>query len=301
MPNTITEIVRDDLHRQHWINSPAQIESSQSIQQNWIHTAIKDAPMSIMNRLNRIIRSNVSDLRGESRSESIDQVLGEMETSLRDARRQAVILRRQEKKLVAAIREQRDKADQWEDRAMMALKQGEEDLARDALKVRNEALERASSLREELDDQRVYAQDIDSAIQALEMKLEGTRGKFGSLGSSRRAGRASSRTRSDEGAWDAEFRRRVEGNDAPGAADEDRGGAGFHDERLFREVDRMGSKINEFEAEVEAMRELSDENLRDPGRSRLDERFRELERRRRSERDDSGHDDLADLKKKFED
>lgn len=262
--------------------------------------------MSIMNRLNRIIRSNINDLRQDSRSGSIDHVLGEMESSLKDARKQAALIRREEKKLIAQIRGHRDKADEWEDRAMMALKQGEEDLARDALRMRNEAMDQVAQLRDELDDHRAQARDIDSAIEALELKLDGTRarvGTFSSGGSKRR--QRSARPSSSESAWDAEFRRRVgdqRGAESPASraaksppvADDLEGSAGA---RLFSEVDRMGSKIDAFEAEIDAARELSDEDFFDPGRRELDERFRELERRRRAEDDD---DDLAALKRKFE-
>lgn len=266
--------------------------------------------MSILNRLNRIIRSNVSDLRNAGQSSSIDSALGEMESSLKEARRQKVKLRQQEKKLVAAIRQQRDKADQWEERAMMALKQDEEDLARDALAVRNEALDKAAELREELEEHRMYLQDIESALEALEMKLEGTRGRLRASGG---PSRKPQRIR-NESAWDAEFRRRVgdRGGDAGPSRSRSEGSSSFEDSRLFDEMDRMGAKIDAYEAEVEAMRELSDDNLRDPGRRRLEERFRNLEDRDgRGERDrksdrgrsrDSGDsDDLADLKKKFED
>ncbi|AWV89852.1 PspA/IM30 family protein [Bradymonas sediminis] len=256
--------------------------------------------MSIMNRLNRIIRSNVSDLRGDTGPDSIDKLLSEMESSLRDAKRQAMILRRQEKKLLAEIRAHRESAEQWEDRAMMALKRQQEDLARDALAVRNEALEQAAELREELEAQRVHAEDINRAIQALEMKMAGARGKARNAGNARAGGRVTQRPRSSESAWDAEFRRRVEGQGAaaPSSYSADDDASDFQDERLFREVDRMGSKIDAFEAGVEAMRELSDEELFDPGRSKLDARFRELERRRQR---DTDRDDLAALKKKFED
>jgi len=261
--------------------------------------------MSIMNRLNRIIRANVSDLRGGSGPDSIEKLFAEMESSLRDAKRQAMILRRQEKKLLDEIRAHRASAEQWEERAMMALKRQQEDLARDALAVRNDALEQAAQLREELDAQRVHADDINSAIQALEMKMSGARAKARNEGNMRHSGRVSGRARSSESAWDAEFRRRVEGQGDPAPRDyiDSSRGADFQadhlqDDRLFREIDRMGSKIDAYEADVEAMRELSDANLRDPGRSRLDARFRELEQRRQS---DAGRDDLAALKKKFED
>lgn len=280
--------------------------------------------MSILNRLNRIIRSNVSDLRQAGQSSSLEGALGEMESSLKDARRQKAKLRQDEKRLVAAIRQQRDKADGWEDRAMMALKQGEEDLARDALAVRNEALDKAAGLREKLEEHRMYLQDIESALEALEMKLEGTRGKLRASGSS--SGR--SRRIREESDWDAEFRRRVgdkrggeessrRANSSSSSASSEPGyteGSYTEDDRLFNEMDRMGAKIDAFEAEVEAMRELSDDNLRDPGRRRLEERFRNLEDRERGgrgdrdqrnrdqrNRDQGPSDDLADLKKKFED
>jgi phage shock protein A len=263
--------------------------------------------MSILNRLNRIIRSNISDLRTSGASGSIDRVLGEMETSLKDARRQRVKLRAQEKKIVAAIRQARDKADQWEDRAMMALRRDEEDLARDALVVRNEALDEAAGLRDELDELRMYLQDIESALEALEMKLEGTRGRIQATEPTRAPRRV--RGESD---WDAEFRRRVQqrDGDTDGEARTTRprssAGRDFGDERLFDEMDRMSSKVDAYEAEVEAMRELSDDNLRDPGRSRLEERFRNLEGKEDLDRlkrrqKDGERDDLADLKKKFED
>jgi phage shock protein A len=278
--------------------------------------------MSILNRLNRIIRSNVNDLKNTGQSGSIDRALGEMETSLKDARRQKAMLRQQEKKIVAAIRQSRDKADQWEDRAMMALQKSEEDLAKDALIVRNEALERASELREELEEHRMYLQDIESALEALEMKLDGTRGRLRASSSGRRStDTKATRTRSTrrgESDWDAEFRRRVgergaqtpEPRSNPTQRTSSKSYAAkrssFDDDHLFDEVDRMGSKINAFEAEVEAQQELSGDNLSDPGLSKLEERFRTLEDREqmdhaRDKRDklDDG-DDLSDLKKKFE-
>ena len=266
--------------------------------------------MSFLDRLNRIVRSNISDLRGDSRPQSLDRVLGEMESSLRDARREKAQLRKAEKKLVARIRQARDKADQWEERAMMALKKGEEDLAKDALVVRNEALDEAAGLREELEEHRMYLQDIDSALEALEMKLEGTRSRLRASAPSSSGRPRNLRHESD---WDREFRRRVQGRgeEASGptpsgrrrsaaAGDEGDFGAG----RILDEMDRMGSKIDAYEAEVEAMRELSDENLSDPERARLERRFRDLEGRRGGERRegkdvDSGRDNLADLKEKF--
>lgn len=69
-------------------------------------------------------------------------------------------------------------------------------------------------------------------------------------------------------------------------------------------MDRMASKIDSMEAEIDAMRELSDI---DPRRSQLEDVFRKMETRQRpsdgaspSRSRNEPPDDLADLKKKFE-
>ena len=67
--------------------------------------------MSILDRLNLLIRSELNDLgRG---STSFRSAMSEMEDSLRAARRQKAELRRSEAALVKQIREIRDKANRW--------------------------------------------------------------------------------------------------------------------------------------------------------------------------------------------
>lgn len=278
--------------------------------------------MSILDRLNLLIRSNVND--GLGRHDSTRRALSDMETSIRDARRQRVELKRGEAQLIRQIREVRERADQWEERAMLALRRGEEDLAREALIVKNQAMREAQSLRDQLDDQRAYLQDIERALEALEAKLEGTRSRIRASSSTSSAPPArggSSRGLSD---WDAEMERRRrerESGRSPGTAPstssaprsapprEDRPVDPDADQRFdtsgsFREMDRMASKIDSMEAEIDAMRELSDI---DPRRSQLEDVFRKMETRQRpsdgaspSRSRNEPPDDLADLKKKFE-
>lgn len=242
--------------------------------------------MSILDRLNLLIRSEISDLtRGNAMSD--------MEGSLREARRQRAELRRSEANLVKQIREGRDKAARWEERAVLALKNGDEELAREALVMKNRTLDETSRLRDELDEYRSQVQDIERALEALEMKLEGARGRLESS-------RPSGKRLSDESAWDAEMRRRMAG----GQRDEPRRrehlsplediDEEFGTSRSFEEFDRMSSKINAMEADIEAMRELSTDDIIDPRRKELEDIFSRMEKKKRT------NDDLADLKKKFE-
>ncbi len=273
--------------------------------------------MSILDRLNLLIRSNLNDSLGKHGSRSARQALSDMEGSLREARRQQADLRRGEKQLIAQVRQAREKADQWEDRAMMALRDGDEELAREALIVKNRAMRDARQLRDQLDDHRAHMQDIERALEALEHKLEGTRNRLRarSRDSRRRSQRSSKRLprQGDEDAWDAEMRRRARKRRSASSAsslppDPDVSET-FDTSREFGEMDRMASKIDGMEAEIEAMRELDDIGG-DSRRAELERIFRSMEQRGGPEKDDRSSrrrsqkppvdDDLADLKKKFE-
>lgn len=244
--------------------------------------------MSILDRLNTLIRAEINDL---SKGGSFGNAMNEMEGSLRDARRQKAELRRSEAQLVKQIRAARDKANRWEERAMLALKSDEEDLAREALMMKNRQLDEASSLRDELDDYRAQIQDLERALEALEMKLDGARGRLREGGGSR--GRVT-----DESAWDRKMRSRMKDGDGAGSGGHldplDDMAEEFGTERSFREFDRMSSKINAMEADIEAMRELSGDDWVDPRRKELEDIFGKMERKKKSD------DDLSDLKKKFE-
>lgn len=262
--------------------------------------------MTILNRLNLLIRSNLNDaLSGRAGDSSAQNAFKEMESSLRDARRQQVELRAGEKQLVAQIRSARERADQWEERAMLALRAGDEQLAREALVVKNKALREAESLRNQLDEHRAYSRDIGSALEALEMKLDSARGRIRATTSTLPSANQppAGANLHNEAAWDAELRRRTQqraGAPSPTAAriPPTEYDPVFQTDSQFREFDRMSSKIESMEAEIDAIRELStptsDDDLLDPRRAELERIFNQMESKK------TVNDDLADLKKKFQ-
>ncbi len=264
--------------------------------------------MSIMDRLNLLIRSNLNDTLGKSSETSRKKALAEVGKSLRQARHHRAKLRRDEEQLAEQIRQERDTANRWEDRAVLALRNDDEELAREALLEKNRAMRRVEGLRDELDELRDQIDDIESALEALEHKLDGTRSRL----EARSSGGSSpaSRRRNREEAWEEKFEKRR------GRRPSDDASEPFDTSRQTREFNRMASKIDGMEAEVEAMRELNDLDG-DGHRRQLEERFRSLEGRRRdsdrpSDRSDrssrsrrdrrrpsEADDDLADLKNKF--
>ena len=256
--------------------------------------------MSILDRLNLLIRSNISDASSSSSRSGWRSTMRDMETSLRDARRQLAELRVNERKLVGQVRAERERADQWEDRAMLALRNTEEDLAREALTMKNRVMREVERLHEQLDEHRAYMRDIESSLEALEMKLDGTRGRMSAERTASSPGRSSQGERGERD-WDAEMRKRMQGNapEARGGGRRDSGRAEsferFDTEPTFREFDRMSHKISGMEAEIDAIRELSDDDLMDPRKRELDDIFNKMESKRRVD------DDLSDLKRKFSD
>lgn len=267
--------------------------------------------MGILDRLNRLIRSNLNDAVGD-RGASFDSAIKEMESSLREARREQAKMRRNERELVEAIRDARDRAEQWEERAMMALQENDEKLAKEALQVKNEAAREAEKLREELREHRSHMEDIDASLEALEMKLQSQKKRLrGGGGTGRSTEDGSGDRRKD---WDRKLERRRSGRSGKGAETDDGTSTSesLGSDETFEEFDRMAGKIDAMEAEIEAMRELSGDELGDSKRARLERIFRKMEgqkeppkrgRDESTDRDDesaSGRDTLAGKKNRLE-
>jgi phage shock protein A len=81
------------------------------------------------------------------------------------------------KKVQRAMDEARARADEWGDKARLAVDKGRDDLAREALLARRRYAERAASLENELDQCEALVQQYQDDIVKLEDKLETAREK----------------------------------------------------------------------------------------------------------------------------
>lgn len=275
--------------------------------------------MSIIDRLNLLVRANLNESLGSGRSDSARSTFNDMESSIRDARRELAQVRVGERQLIDLLRQERERAEKWEERAMLALRHGDEDLAREALVAKNASVRELERLRDQLDGQRSHIRDIEKALEALELKIDGARGRVQARGGSTTGGGAR-----DERDWDAEMRRRLDRrDDAPPRQDNPprersydgwassspsgssssssyrpSSGGHFDTDEAFSHIDRIESKISHIEAQVDAARALSssaDDELMDPRKVELERIFGDMERKKRES------DDLSDLKKRFSD
>ena len=91
--------------------------------------------MGIFSRLGTLIKSNINDLitKAEDPEKMLSQVLLEMQQQLVEAKKAVAIAIADEKKLSKQYTAEADKSKDWERKAMVAVRAGDDNLARQAL------------------------------------------------------------------------------------------------------------------------------------------------------------------------
>ena len=97
--------------------------------------------MGIFDRLSTMIRSNINDLisRAENPEKMLDQLVIDMKSQLAKAKQQVASAIADEKKLLADAESMKKQSEDWERRAMLAVQENRDDLAKQALVRYNEA------------------------------------------------------------------------------------------------------------------------------------------------------------------
>src|SRR3954453_6082341 len=106
--------------------------------------------MGIFDRLSTMLRSNINDLitKAENPEKMLNQLIVDMKGQLAKAKQQVASPIADEKKLQADAEVMKKQADDWERRAMLAVQEGRDDLATQALMRYNEHLQGAQQLSE---------------------------------------------------------------------------------------------------------------------------------------------------------
>lgn len=130
--------------------------------------------MTLLDRLSRLIRANLSDLlrRAEDPEKIINQALEDMKEALREAREQVAAAMAEGKRLEREVESHLKEASLWEEKAKEALKAGREDLAREALKRRKRALDLAEGFRQQAEEQKALVNRLMTQLKALEAKID---------------------------------------------------------------------------------------------------------------------------------
>lgn len=130
--------------------------------------------VGILDRLSRLIRANLNDLlkRAEDPEKIITQALEDMRQALREAREKVAEAMAEEKRLRREEESYRSQAALWEEKAKEALRAGREDLAREALKRKRQALDLAEGFKAQADEQKALVDRLMIQLKALEAKIQ---------------------------------------------------------------------------------------------------------------------------------
>jgi phage shock protein A len=191
--------------------------------------------MGIFDRLTTLIRSNINDLisRAENPEKMLNQLITDMKGQLAKAKQQVASAIADEKKLQADAEAMKKQAEDWERRAMLAVQEGRDDLAKQALLRYNEALQGAQQLHETWVKHKAETETLKASLRSLNDKIEEAKRKKNILIA--RARRAEAQQRIQETM------------------------SGMSDRSAFESFERMTERIEQQERKAIAAAELQSE------------------------------------------
>lgn len=135
--------------------------------------------MGFFDRLSRLVRANanaaVSSM--EDPVKILDQSVADMQSDLVKLRQAVALAIASQKRLRNQAEQAEAQSKTWYERAELALKKGEEDLAREALSRRKTFLETATSLSSQVQGQDAQVETLKKSLVALEGKIAEARTK----------------------------------------------------------------------------------------------------------------------------
>lgn len=222
--------------------------------------------MGIFGRLNQVIKANLNGLidKAEDPHKLIGQTIIDMEAGVKTARQELVTALGTAKRLHKKHDELAAEVQAWEDKAVLALKSDDDALAREALRRKARVAQEAADARRQALAAESSAEEMRSTLDNVERKISELKAKQGTLAAQVRQAR-----------------------EVPSATID----GGRFGSKTFDDLARMGDRVEQMEAEIEAANVLDD-----PKRHEVDAKLRELER---GERSDAIEDELGALKKKL--
>lgn len=221
--------------------------------------------MGIMNRISTLLRANINDLisKSEDPEKILNQLVLDMKEQLISAKKQVAVAIADEKRLKKQLDNELHLSREWEKKAMMAVRAGRDDLAREALGRKKEHDDLAKEFQAQWEAQKAAADRLRDSLRQLNAKIEEANRKKNLLIARKKR---------------AEAQKTIQETMS-----------GLSDTSAFDAFDRMKGKIEQMEAEAEASAELAESMSGDD----LASQFKALE---------SGHgadDALAALKAKM--
>jgi phage shock protein A len=196
-----------------------------------------------------LIKSNINDLinKSEDPEKMLNQVIVDMNQQLVEAKKQVALAIADEKRLHKQFGQEAKKSQDWESKAMLAVRSGDDELAKEALLRRKEHDAIAAQYQEQWERQKTLTDQLKTALKALSHKIGEAQRKKNVLVARKRRAEAMKSIQETM--------------------------SGLSDASAFETFDRMAEQIDQMEAEAEAGAEVAEQYTGDI----LKHRFSELE------------------------
>lgn len=221
--------------------------------------------MGIFSRLAQLIKSNLNDLisKAEDPEKMLNQVVIEMTEQLANAKKQVAVSIADAHRLGKQYETEAQQAKEWERKAMMAVRAGNDELAKEALNRKREHDTLAQQLHDQWEKQKTAVEQLKTALRMLNNKIEEAKRKKNVLIARKKRAEAQKAIHETM--------------------------SGLKNASAFETFDRMAGKIEQMEAEADASAEIAEEYTGD----QLAYKFDKLQATAGAD------DDLAALKQKM--
>ena len=130
--------------------------------------------MGVFQRMSLVVRSWVNALIGkaEDPQKVLEQLVSDMRGQLAGVKQDVAAAIADEKKLLAQVDREKQQADEWERRAMLAVQENRDDLAKQALVRPNEHMQHAQQLNETWLKHKADTEALKEQLRGLNDKIE---------------------------------------------------------------------------------------------------------------------------------
>ncbi len=139
--------------------------------------------MGILLRLFNLFRANANDMldKAEDPEKMLQQTLSDFEVQKRKAKQQMTEALALQKRFERDTEKEYKEAEKWEQKAILAVQNEKDDLAKEALTRKKEHTFRASDFEKQLEMHRSNAESLRSSYQTMEDKIDKIKRKKGLL------------------------------------------------------------------------------------------------------------------------
>ncbi len=205
--------------------------------------------MGIFDRLSTLLKSNINDLisSAEHPEKMLNQIIVDMKTQLVKAKQQVATAIADEKRLRDQAEVEFRQSEDWEKRAVLAVREGRDDLAKQALVRQSEHVQHGQVLQQTWETHRLETEKLKNSLRDLNDKIEEAKRKKNLLIARQRRAQAQKRIAETMSA--------------------------LSEKSAFEAFARMEERIEQSERQIKASAEIDEEFTGD----RLAKDFKQLE------------------------